>query len=78
MKAEQFDERFDRGDDVTADLDLDKVRRPGQEQRRANVDFPVWMIEALDREARRLGVSRQAVIKVWIAERLDETRHSAA
>lgn len=72
MKAEEFDERFDRGEDITAELDLSKVRRPGEEQRRVNVDFPVWMIESLDREARRLGVTRQSVIKVWIAERLEE------
>lgn len=72
MKAEEFDQRFDRGEDVTAELDLSKARRPGEAQRRVNVDFPVWMIESLDREARRLGVTRQSIIKVWIAERLEE------
>jgi hypothetical protein len=72
MKAEEFDQRFDRGEDVTGDLDLSKARRPGEEQRRLSVDFPVWMIESLDREARRLGVTRQSVIKAWIAERLEE------
>lgn len=77
MKAEQFDTTFDQGGDVTAALDLDKARRPGQEQRRANVDFPVWMIEGLDREARRLGVTRQAVIKVWVADRLEQSRLTA-
>ncbi len=71
MKASDFDRKFDEGEDVTADLDLPKVRRPGQEQRRVNVDFPVWMIHSLDREARRLGVTRQSIIKVWIAERLE-------
>ena len=71
MKAKDFDRKFDGGEDVTADLDLSKVRRPAQEQRRVNVDFPAWMIQSLDREARRLGVTRQSVIKVWIAERLD-------
>lgn len=70
MKASDFDRKFDEGEDVTADLDLSKARRPGLEQRRVNVDFPVWMIESLDREAKRLGVTRQSVIKVWIAERL--------
>lgn len=78
MKAEEFDTTFDEGQDVTSALDLDKARRPGQEQRRANVDFPIWMIEGLDREARRLGVTRQAVIKVWIAERLEQSRRAAA
>lgn len=78
MKAEEFDTTFDEGQDVTSALDLDKARRPGQEQRRANVDFPVWMIEGLDREARRLGVTRQAVIKVWVADRLEQPRRPAA
>lgn len=78
MKAEQFDARFDNGEDITTHLDLDKVRRPGHEQRRVNVDFPEWMIEALDSEARRLGVTRQAVIKVWIADRLEQHRRPAA
>ncbi len=71
MKAEDFDRKFDKGEGVAADLDLSKARRPSQEQRRVNVDFPSWMIEALDREARRLGVTRQSIIKVWIAERLE-------
>jgi hypothetical protein len=71
MKAEEFDQRFDRGEDVTSGLDLDQARRPGTEQRRVNVDFPAWMVESLDREARRLGVTRQSIIKVWIAERLE-------
>lgn len=70
MKANDFDRKFDEGEDVTADLDVSKARRPGLEQRRVNVDFPAWMIESLDREAKRLGVTRQSVIKVWIAERL--------
>ncbi|MFA5890721.1 MAG: CopG family transcriptional regulator [Actinomycetota bacterium] len=71
MKAKNLDRKFDKGEDVTADLDLSKARRPGEEQRRVNVDFPSWMIESLDREAKRLGVTRQSVIKVWIAERLE-------
>ena len=71
MKADEFDRRFDEGEDITDALDLTAARRPGQEARRVNVDFPVWMIESLDREAKRLGVTRQSVIKVWIAEKLD-------
>jgi hypothetical protein len=70
-KAEEFDRRFDQGEDVTSDLDLSAARRPGLEQRRVNVDFPRWMVEALDREAKRLGVTRQSVIKMWLAERLE-------
>ena len=72
MKAKSFDAKFDRGEDVTGVLDLSKARRPLQEQRRVNVDFPTWMIDSLDREAGRLGVTRQSVIKVWLAERLEQ------
>jgi hypothetical protein len=71
MKAKDFDKKFDDGEDITEFLDLSQARRPGHEQRRVNVDFPTWMIEALDREANRLGVTRQSIIKVWIAERLE-------
>lgn len=72
MKASEFDKRFDEGEDISEFLDLSQTRRPGQEQKRVNVDFPVWMIERLDREARRLGVPRQSIIKIWIAERLQK------
>lgn len=71
MKAEEFDRRFDAGEDVTGELDLAKAKRSGQQARRVNVDFPSWMVESLDHEAKRLGVTRQSVIKVWIAERLE-------
>ena len=70
MKAEEFDRKFDDGEGITGELDLASARRPLREQRRVNVDFPSWMVESLDREARRLGVTRQSIIKVWIAERL--------
>jgi len=78
MKAEEFDERFERGEDITSALDLAGTRRPALEQRRVNVDFPAWMVESLDREARRLRVTRQSVIKVWIAERLERHDQPAA
>jgi hypothetical protein len=71
MKAAEFDEKFDAGEDVTAWLDRSAIRRPNLESRRVNVDFPSWMVDAMDREARRLGVTRQSIIKVWIAERLE-------
>ena len=74
VKASKFDREFDEGNDVSAWLDNSKARRPGWEQRRVNVDFPVWMIESLDREAARLGVARQSLIKVWIAEQLEKHR----
>lgn len=77
MKAEEFDQKFDDGGDMTVDLDLTAARRPALEQRRVNVDFPSWMIESLDREARRLGVTRQSIIKVWIAERLERGNTAA-
>lgn len=72
MKASELDKRFDDGEDITGELDVTKVRRPNRDQRRVNVDFPVWMIESLDQEARRLGVTRQSIIKVWIADRLEQ------
>ena len=70
MKAKDFDKKFETDQDLSKHLDFSKVTRPGQEQKRVNVDFPQWMIESLDKEARRLGVTRQSIIKVWIAERL--------
>lgn len=73
MKAKKFDSDFDSGKDVTSVLDLSKARRPLQEQKRVNVDFPTWMIESLDREAGRLGVTRQSIIKFWLAERLEQS-----
>jgi hypothetical protein len=73
MKTEEFDKRFDEGEDITSALDYYRAIRPGIVQKRVNVDFPDWMVRSLDKEAARLGVPRQAVIKVWIAERLKAT-----
>ena len=73
MKAEKFDQQFEDDVDITASLDLSKARRVLQTQKRVNVDFPTWMIDSLDREASKLGVTRQSVIKVWLAERLEAT-----
>lgn len=74
MKAKEFDKKFDEDrSDIVDDIDLTTARRPNQSQKRVNVDFPVWMIESLDREASRLGVTRQSIIKVWLAERLEES-----
>lgn len=78
VKASKFDQEFDQGKDVSRYLDVSKARRPGLEQRRVNVDIPVWMIESLDREAARLGVPRQSLVKVWIAERLERLRAGSA
>ena len=73
MKAKEFDKRFDEGEDVSKYLDVSKARRPVQDQKRVNVDFPVWMIHLLDKEAKRLGVPRQSIIKLWVAERLKKS-----
>jgi len=73
MKAEEFDKLFDDGVDVSHLLDLSSTRRPNQEQKRVNVNFPLWMVSQLDREARRVGVTRQSIIKIWVAERLEHT-----
>ena len=78
MKAKKFEQQFDDGVDLVASLDLSKARRVQQEQRRVNVDFPTWMIDSLDREASRLGVTRQSVIKVWLAERLERSERLEA
>ena len=73
MKASDFDRVFDAGsEDIVDQLDMSTARRPGREVRRVNVDFPVWMIESLDAEAARLGITRQSVIKTWIAQRLEK------
>lgn len=76
MKAVEFDRLFDEEEgDVLEHLDLSQAKRAGHEQKRVNVDFPVWMIESLDREASRLGVTRQSIIKIWLAERLEQVTH---
>ena len=72
MKAKDIEKKFDDGEDISSHLDISKARRPEQEQKRVNVDFPLWMIQQLDKEAKRLGVPRQSIIKVWVAERLEK------
>jgi hypothetical protein len=72
MKAKDLDEKFNNGEDITESLDISKARRPGQARKRVNVDFPTWVIDRLDKEARRLNVPRQSLIKIWIAERLEK------
>lgn len=72
MKAKTFDKTFDEGESILDQLDLSKAKRPQHEQKRVNVDFPVWMVHSLDKEAKRLGVPRQSIIKIWLAERLEQ------
>ncbi|MCX6286229.1 MAG: CopG family antitoxin [Bacteroidetes bacterium] len=72
MKAEELDEKFNQGEDITEYLDLEKAERPGLLPKRVSVDFPDWMIKELDREAERLGITRQSIIKYWIAEKLQK------
>jgi hypothetical protein len=76
LKAATFDRKFDAGEKITDYLDESRARRPGIEAKRVNVDFPVWMVRSIDKEARRLGVTRQSLIKLWLAERLSQ--HGAA
>jgi hypothetical protein len=72
MKAKEFDKQFDSEENVLEYLELAKARRVGQEQKRVNVDFPVWMIQSLDKEAKRLGIPRQSLIKVLIAQHIEQ------
>ncbi|MFQ5659499.1 MAG: type II toxin-antitoxin system BrnA family antitoxin [Gammaproteobacteria bacterium] len=73
MKAKNFDKKFDDNkQDIINDLDLSSIKRPNQKQKRINVDFPSWVIDSLDREASRVGVTRQSIIKLWLVERLEE------
>lgn len=71
MKAKDFDKKFDEGkEEIVDDLDLSTARRPNRKQKRINVDFPSWIVDSLDREAARIGVTRQSIIKIWLVERL--------
>jgi len=72
MKAEEFDKKFEEGEDITGYLDLSSVRRPVQQCKRVNVDFPLWIVQRLDKESRRLGIPRQSLIKLWVAEHLEK------
>ena len=73
MKADELDKMFDEGKSIIKFLALSEARHPKQKQKRISVDFPVWMLHSLDKEAKRLGVPRQSIIKVWVAERLEKT-----
>ncbi|MEX2579111.1 MAG: CopG family antitoxin [Verrucomicrobiales bacterium] len=70
ITAEELDRRFDEGEDISRYLDWSKAKRPFLEQRRVNVDLPAWMIDSLDSEAKRIGVTRQSIVKVWLSERI--------
>jgi len=72
MTAQEFEQRFDEGEDITPFIDMSSIHRPGVEPRRVNVDFPEWMIEKLDWQSRLIGVSRQALVKLWISERIQK------
>lgn len=73
MKIKTIDQKFDDGENVLDSFDLLKAKRPNLEQKRVNVDFPTWMVKSLDKEAKHLGVTRQSIIKVWLAERLEQS-----
>jgi hypothetical protein len=72
MTAHEFEQRFDDGEDITPFIDMSSIRRPGVQPRRVNVDFPEWMIEKLDWQSRLIGVSRQALVKLWVSERIQK------
>ena len=74
ITAEEFDKKFDDGEDISEYVDWSKAIRPGLELKRVNIDFPTWVVNGLDQEARRLGVTRQSLVKLWIAERLEARR----
>ncbi|KPD20379.1 MULTISPECIES: type II toxin-antitoxin system BrnA family antitoxin [Idiomarina] len=76
MKASEFDKKFDSDEDVIDELELEKSKRPMRKQKRVNVDFPEWMLDSLDEEAARIGVTRQSIIKVWLAERLEQIQRN--
>ena len=77
MKVSKLDITFDEGkEDVLDSFDLSTLKRPNQKQRRVNVDFPIWIIDSLDKEASRIGVTRQSIIKLWLAEKLQEQSKS--
>ena len=73
MKAKDLDKKFDENKtDIIDDLDLSTLKRPNQQQIRVNVDFPVWVIDSIDKEAGRVGVSRQSIIKLYLVEKLEQ------
>ena len=72
MKAKEFDAKFEAGEDLSVNLDFSRARRVNQEPKRVNIDFPAWVVENLDKHSKRLGITRQALVKVWIAEKLKE------
>ena len=75
--SSQFDQYFDEGGDTASFIVPTSLKRPGLEQKRVNIDFPVWVIKSLDLEATRVGVSRQSLIKIWITERLEGKVHGS-
>lgn len=70
ITASDFDKRFDEGADVTAHLEFEDTTRPGLQQKRVSVDFPEWMVHELDKVSKKLGVTRQSIIKIFITDRL--------
>ena len=73
MKAEELDKKFDDNEeDVIQYFDMSTARRPNQEQRQVSINFPFWMLNSLDKEANRIGVTRESIIKFWLAERLED------
>ncbi len=79
MKASELDKIFDDNqDDILDYFDTSKIKMINEEPKRVNIDFPSWMVQSLDKEAKHIGVSRQAVIKMWLAEKLKDLNSQAA
>jgi predicted DNA binding CopG/RHH family protein len=77
LPAEELDRRFDDGEDITEYLDLESASHINLEPKRVSVDVPAWMVQAIDRQADMIGVSRQAFIKFTLHEKLEAIRHNA-
>lgn len=73
LKAKTRARMFDIGEGISEHLDLSKARRVGNDAKRVNLDFPLRLVKSLDREANRLGVTRQSLINLWLADRLEHT-----
>ena len=70
VSAEEFQKRFDQGEDISRFMDLKNAQRPERDVQRVNVDFPRPFFREIDQESKRIGVTRQSWIKIVIADYL--------
>lgn len=74
MKTTELDKKFDDNqEDILQHFDLSSARLVNEKPKCINIDFPTWMVQSLDKEAKHIGISRQAVIKMWVADRLNSS-----